>query len=226
MARTDPCGAHLKSMLDRSFRRRSCAAALILVCALLLPSLVAAQAHDRTLELSRTVRPWEFLGTVGTRAGLFGKEDGPFEAWVYPLKILRHFQLRFLVGGHVLPAEALARTLIVRPESNTITYAGDTFSVRETLFVPVREPAAVISLEVETTQPLEIEAEFERDFQLEWPGAMGELPRTGTRICGLSPSAKNRSDSKRWLGRHPRQTCERNSPTTTERQRETPSAWE
>jgi len=153
-------------------RRRSCVAVLILVCALFLPGLVAAQGHERTLELSRTVRPWEFLGTVGTRAGLFGKENGPFEAWVYPLKILRRFQLHFLIAGHVFPAEALARTLIVRPESNTIIYAGDTFSVRETLFVPVHEPAAVVSLEVETTQPLEIEAQFERDFQLEWPGAM------------------------------------------------------
>ena len=154
-------------------RRRFCVTVLMLVCALLLPGPVAAQGHERTLELARVVRPWEFLGTPGTRAGLFGKEDGPFEAWVYPLKILRHFQLHFIIGGHVLPAEALARTLIVRPESNTIIYAGDTFSVRETLFVPVHEPAAVVSLEVETTQPLEVEAEFERDFQLEWPGAMG-----------------------------------------------------
>ena len=92
---------------------------------------------------------------------------------MYPLKILRRFQLSFLVDGHIFPAESLARTLIVRPEANTIVYAGDTFSVRETLFVPVHEPAAVIRLEIETTHPLEIEAEFERDFQLEWPGAMG-----------------------------------------------------
>src|SRR5437870_3787763 len=68
---------------------------------------------------------------------------------------------------------ALARTLIVRPESCTILYAGDTFTVRQTFFVPVREQGAVILLDVETEQPLEIEASFHRDFQLEWPAALG-----------------------------------------------------
>jgi glycogen debranching enzyme len=160
-------------MVSPIFARRPRAAALLLVFALLSSGLISAQTSQSAPELSRTLRPWEFLGTVGTRAALFGKENGPFEAWVYPLKILRHFQLRFLVDGHAFPAEALARTVTVRPESNTIVYAGDTFSVRETMFVPVHEPAAVISLEIETTQPLEVEAEFERDFQLEWPGAMG-----------------------------------------------------
>ena len=38
------------------------------------------------MELSRTDRPWEFLPSVGQRAGLFGDETGNFEAWVYPLK--------------------------------------------------------------------------------------------------------------------------------------------
>ncbi|HXJ06598.1 MAG TPA: hypothetical protein VNH65_15955 [Candidatus Acidoferrum sp.] len=132
-----------------------------------------AQESARSLELTRPVRPWEFLSAVGTRAGLLGNESGRMEAWVYPLKIFRDFHLKFHVDGRTLPAETLARTLITRPESSTIVYSGDTFSVRETFFVPVREPGAVISLEVETESPLEIEAIFHRDFQLEWPAALG-----------------------------------------------------
>ena len=61
----------------------------------------------------------------------------------------------------------------VRPESSTILYTGDTFAVRETFFVPVHEPGAVIIIEVETAQPLDVEVAFERDFQLEWPAALG-----------------------------------------------------
>lgn len=132
-----------------------------------------AQAPTKSLELTRPVRPWEFLPAVGTRAGLLGNEAGRMEAWVYPLKIFRDFHLKFHVDGRTLEADALARTLITRPESSTIVYAGDTFSVRETLFVPVHEPGAVIMLEVETESPLEIEAVFHRDFQLEWPAALG-----------------------------------------------------
>ena len=142
---------------------------LIVLLTVYIPSI--AQTHD--LELSRTDRPWEFLSATGTRAGLFGNETGNLEAWVYPLKILRDFHLRFLTEGRSLPAESLVRTVSVRPESSAIIYTGDTFSVTETLFAPVHEPGAVITFEVRTAHPLEIEAAFQRDFQLEWPAALG-----------------------------------------------------
>jgi glycogen debranching enzyme len=131
------------------------------------------QPAPAPLELSRTVRPWEFLPVTGTRAALFGNESGTMEAWVYPLKIFREFHLNFLTEGRVLLAETLARTLTVRPNSAEILYAGDTFKVRETLFVPVDAQGAVILLNIETEQPLEIEAVFHRDYQLMWPAALG-----------------------------------------------------
>ena len=131
------------------------------------------QSAPAPLELSRTVRPSEFLPVTGTRAALFGNESGTMEAWVYPLKIFREFHLNFLTEDRVLPAESLARTLTVRSESATILYAGDTFTVRETFFVPVDGQGAVILLNVETEQPLEIEAVFHRDYQLMWPAALG-----------------------------------------------------
>ena len=136
----------------------------VAVLLLVLPALRAAEVaapnqllSPSTMELSRTDRPWEFLPITGTKAGLFGNESGQFEAWVYPLKILRDFHLRFYHDGRVIPAETLARTTTVRPESSTILYTSDTFAVRETLFVPVHEAGAVIIIEVETAQPLDVE---------------------------------------------------------------------
>ena len=134
---------------------------------------VAATDQPNTLELTRPVRTWEFLCAVGTRAGIFGNESGRVEAWVYPLKIFRDFHLRFLTEGKVLDADSLARTVTVHPESTAILYTGDTFSVKETFFVPVNEPGAIIQFEIETESPLEIEAAFHRDFTLEWPAALG-----------------------------------------------------
>jgi glycogen debranching enzyme len=104
---------------------------------------------------------------------MFGNEAGTFEAWVYPLKILRDFHLVFHIEGRAIVAESLARTVSVQPEACSILYAGDTFQVRETFFVPVHEPGVVILIEVETAHPLEVEAVFQRDFQLEWPAALG-----------------------------------------------------
>jgi glycogen debranching enzyme len=178
--------SHTNGILMKStlLRRTVKHLALVLIFAF-IPSLAIARTPrtgqaDRTaptqprpLELSRPVRPWEFLCAVGRRAGLLGNEAGRMEAWVYPLKLLRDFRLQFHTEGRVLPAESLARTLVTLPESSTILYTGDTFSVRETFFVPVNEPGAIISLEIETEFPLEIEARFLRDFQLEWPAALG-----------------------------------------------------
>src|SRR6516225_3933093 len=54
------------------------------------------------LELSRTVRPWEFLPVTGQRSALFANEAGATEVWVYPLKLFREFHLNFLTQGRVL----------------------------------------------------------------------------------------------------------------------------
>jgi hypothetical protein len=132
-----------------------------------------ASAQSSPLELSRYVRAHEFLPVVGTRAALFGNETGNFEAWVYPLKLVRNFRFNVLTEGHIVPSDTLARTLTVRPESATIVYSGDTFSIRETMFAPVHEPGIVITFDIDAAQPLELEGVFERDFQLEWPAAVG-----------------------------------------------------
>ena len=92
---------------------RGIAFRVLLAVAVLLGSACLANADGPSppVELTRPVRPWEFLSSVGQRAGLFGNETGNFEAWVYPLKVLREFHLRFVVDGRTVPAEALARTL-------------------------------------------------------------------------------------------------------------------
>jgi glycogen debranching enzyme len=149
-------------------RRNHCK---FLALALLLLPVAAAQVAEP--ELSRPVRTWEFLSVVGTRAGLLGNESGRFEAWVYPLKLFRDFHLTFHVSNRSLAAESLARTVTVTPSSATLAYAGDSFRVRETVFVPVHEAGAVILLNVETDEPLEIEVGFVGDFALEWPAAIG-----------------------------------------------------
>ena len=158
----------VRRSLMRSRILRICLIVLCLVCV-----RSTGQQTGHALELTRTIRSWEFLPIVGTRAGIFGEETGRFEAWVYPLKIFRDYHLTFHAGDRALPAESLARTLTVRPESASILYVGDSFRVRETVCVPINEPGAIIKLDVETEQPLEVEAALTPDFQLEWPAGLG-----------------------------------------------------
>ena len=123
--------------------------------------------------ISHAVRSGEFVSAVGTRAALLGKENGRFEAWVYPLKIVRELRVRFHIDGRVVEGEAVARNVITRPESSTIVYSEGAFQVRETLFVPVHEPGAAITFEVNTERPLAIEVAFQADFELAWPAVLG-----------------------------------------------------
>jgi glycogen debranching enzyme len=149
--------------------------AIALFCLFVFGGLLSAAPGEepKSPELTRAARPWEFLCAVGQRAGVFGNEAGSIEAWVYPLKLFRDFALTFRTENREWKAETLVRSVIARPESTTLVYVGDTFRVEERFFVPVEEPGAIVELQVETEKPLEIRVSFQRDFQLEWPAALG-----------------------------------------------------
>jgi glycogen debranching enzyme len=142
---------------------------------LLLMGVLGATSVSRgaELELSRPARHWEFMDAVGPRAAMLGTESGTFEAWVFPLKLLRDFRLVFTLDGRAMPAESLVRRVTARPGSFSLLYAGDDFRVTETFVAPVDQPAILIRLQVDTYTPLRIDAHFTRDFQLMWPAAIG-----------------------------------------------------
>src|SRR5207248_5351786 len=165
-------------MKSRSLQRphhkmKFATARLLCIFALFLSLASQAQTGAPILLIERPVHAWEFLDAVGMRAGVFGAENGRLEAWVYPMKLLRDFHLVFHRADRAVPAEALARTVQVRPEATTIIYSGDDFSVRETIFVPYDQPGAVIVLEMEAHAMLQISARFHSDFQLMWPAGLG-----------------------------------------------------
>lgn len=139
----------------------------------LLLSSAIAQVEIGNHELSRPARPWEFLDAVGKHSGLFGNEGGRFEAWVYPLKIFRDFDVTFVLGDRRVPASSLVRRLTLRPEGPTLTFAADSFTVNESWLAPPDESGAIIRFEIDAWEPVEIEAAFTRDFQLMWPAGLG-----------------------------------------------------
>ena len=164
----------ISTICEKSVFKFACSALLLLFSAL-APSTngQASGGNGKPLVIRRPARTWEFLCAVGKRAGIFGNESGRVEAWVYPLKVLRDFRVIVHHDGKNIPAETLVRTIEARPEATTLVLVGDTFSIRETFFTPVDEAGTVIKFEVETEQPLELEVAFHRDFQLEWPAAIG-----------------------------------------------------
>jgi glycogen debranching enzyme len=127
------------------------------------------------LQLSRAARPDQLIAVPGQRSALLGHESGRLEAWAWPLEILHDFHLSVRVDGQILTGDSLIRSVTVRPESTTLVYAGDSFSIRETLVVPIDQPAALVRLQIETAEPIETIVSFAPDLQLEWPGAIGGM---------------------------------------------------
>ena len=70
--------------------------------------------------------------------------------------MLHDLHLSVRVNGQILTGDSLIRSITVRPESTTLVYAGDSFSIKETLVVPIDQPAALIRLQrFETAEPIE-----------------------------------------------------------------------
>lgn len=132
----------------------------------------AARVKNTDPPPRRGTREWQFLDAVGPHAGLLGSEDGTFEAWVYPLKLLRNFQLQIRVGDTVLDGTALPRTITVRPESASVEYKHDSVHVCATWFVPLDQQGAVVEIEVDSKVPASLQGSFVTDVAWMWPAEM------------------------------------------------------
>jgi len=125
--------------------------------------------------LSRPAQPHQYFDRIGRRAALMGFEDGTFEAWVWPWKVLRQFQLQFLLGASTQPIAArdIVRRITVTPAATEITYAFESFTVRAVFLVPRDEPGALVLLEARATAPLAIVVGFLPVLQPMWPAGIG-----------------------------------------------------
>ena len=79
---------------------------------------------ENDIALERVANPARRMEKVGRRFAVLGYEDGRFEAWAYPLKILRDFKISFFLENSTRPIEAkdIVRRVKITPEANVLTY--------------------------------------------------------------------------------------------------------
>lgn len=155
------------------------------LAALALAAAIPAAAHAQTIApfdlgrspiaLSGDARPGQYVSAVGRRAIAMGTEDGAFELWSWPYKWMHDLKLSFRVPKYAqpIPGRDVARSVLVRPEGVTITYAYETFTVKQTVFASIDKPAVMMLLEVDAIRPMEIIASFVPDLHLAWPASLG-----------------------------------------------------
>jgi hypothetical protein len=148
-----------------------------------LASLSAAQdglvppigIERNDLTLSRLAQPNTYFDKAGRKFAILGLESGTFEAWAYPLKLLRNFEFSFLLGKSTRPilAKDIVRYIEVTPAATTLTFTHQSFTVKATYVAAIEEPGAVILLDVDAIEPLTVIAGFQPVLQPMWPAGIG-----------------------------------------------------
>ena len=106
------------------------------------------------------------------RSAIFGSQDGSFEAWQFPVKILSHTSLEAELDGYPVPIDvnATAAGVEVTPAMTTITYSHAAFTIRQHMFAPRDEnPHAIVLFEIRSARRMELRLRFRPEMLRMWP---------------------------------------------------------
>src|SRR5687768_12324714 len=88
--------------------------------------------------LSAPVDQARFVEVTGERMALLGREDGPFECWFWPLKVLSGLRFELHVGGR--PVDLPEREVTVLPGELRLVWKGAGVQLRTEIFACRERP--------------------------------------------------------------------------------------
>jgi len=126
------------------------------------------------LHISREVDPARPFSVIGPRGALLGSQDGGYEAWIFPWKILSDMRITANMQDYPVPIDVnrQAADIVVTPAATTITYAHANFTVRQIMLAPKGPPqgsGVLIVYEVEAIRPMTLTFSFTPVMQRMWP---------------------------------------------------------
>ena len=130
----------------------------------------------RTHDSQGRSRPSKFLESVGRRAAILGREDGTFEAWIHPIKMVRDFTLSVYFDGGLepLPLASLAERVEVSPGRVTIVHIRTPHSPCARPGWPPSTSLSPSSCSyIETSRPLRLRASLLPELKPMWPASFG-----------------------------------------------------
>ncbi len=156
-------------------------AAWVMLCILLAASPASPQAASEPpansgLTLSTdSVEPARFVAVHGRRSAILGYPENGLEIWAWPFQILSGYRIGIRSRGAATETDGdrLLRRIEYAPDAVTRIYIGPDFVVREKLFVPLDQPAAIITYTVEGRGHVEIAVHFTPVLNLMWPASVG-----------------------------------------------------
>jgi glycogen debranching enzyme len=131
--------------------------------------------------IRRDIQAQKPFSVIGPRGTLLGQQDGSFEAWIFPWKILSHMRITAQMKDYPVPIDVndQAATIDVQPGQTTITFSHANFTVREILFAPQHAPegaGALAFYQIQSVRPITLTFSFTPDMLRMWPASSDDRP--------------------------------------------------
>jgi glycogen debranching enzyme len=126
------------------------------------------QFRGDALTITRPVEAAKPFTVAGERGAIFGEQNGMFEAWIYPVKILSGFRIAAELADYPVPIDvnALATVIEVTPAMTTITYSHAAFTVKQRMFA-----GPIVIFEIDSIRPLRLTFRFKPEMLRMWPAS-------------------------------------------------------
>jgi len=134
--------------------------------------------------------------TVAGERGVFlGQQDGTFESWILPAKVLSHLIIEADVEDYSVPIDVNQQSaqIEVRPDRTIITYSHIAFTVRQIMFSPADAPPGtgpVVLFQFDCLHPTEFTFRFTPELRWMWPERNEGVP--GVEWVAPGPNASER----------------------------------
>ncbi|HUN85637.1 MAG TPA: hypothetical protein VMU48_14750 [Terracidiphilus sp.] len=120
------------------------------------------------------IQPQKPFTVAGERGVLLGQQNGSFEAWILPVKVLSHLSIEANIHGYTVPINVNehAAEIEVRADRTVVTYSHLGFTVRQIMFSPNTAPSGtgpVVLFEFDCLHPTDFTFSFTPNLEWMWP---------------------------------------------------------
>ena len=133
------------------------------------------------LSIQTPALPVKPFTVTGPRGALLGQQDGTYEAWIFPWKILSDMRITAQMKDYAVPIDVneQAATIDVQPDHTTITFSHANFTIREILLTPQHAPegaGALVLYQIQAVRPLTLTFSFTPEMKRMWPAPSDNRP--------------------------------------------------
>ncbi len=133
------------------------------------------------LRITREVGPARPFSVLGPRGALLGSQDGRYEAWIFPWKILGDMRITANMQDYPVPIEVNrhASSIEVTPGVTVITYAHANFTIRQIMFAPkmsAEGTGVVVLYQIQAIRPMTLTFSFTPVMYRMWPAPSDPEP--------------------------------------------------